>query len=161
MSETRARLDYEDFTKAAPAAYAALVALGKAVDDSGLAKELTELVKLRASQINGCAFCLQLHLNIARKLGMPNQKLDLVAAWREAGVFTEKEMAALAWTEILTDVARQGAADEAYAAVRRHFNETEALFLTVAIGTINQWNRIAVALRFTPPIPRRDKASGV
>ncbi len=159
MSETHARLDYEHFAKTAAAA--ALLTLGKAVDESGLAKELTELIKLRASQINGCAFCLQLHLNIARKLGMPNQKLDLVATWREAGVFTDREMAALAWTEILTDVARQGAADEAYAAVRRHFSETEALFLTVAIGTINQWNRIAVALRFPPPIPRQDKAGRV
>jgi AhpD family alkylhydroperoxidase len=152
------RLTYEAFTKTAPAAHAALTALGKAVDESGLEKELTELVKLRASQLNGCAFCIQFHLNAARRLGLASEKLDLVAAWRDAGVFTPREMAALAWTEALTEMGPEGMSDQAYAALLRQFNASEAVFLTVAIGTINQWNRIAVALRFPPPVARASGA---
>ena len=154
MSGSHPRLSAEDFAKTAASAYGALIALGKAVDDSGLEKGLTEIVKLRASQINGCAYCLQLHLNIARKLGLPGAKLDLVAVWREAGVFTDREMAALAWTEALTQRAAEGATDENYAALLQHFSPSEAMFLTVSIATINSWNRIAGALRFAPPIPR-------
>jgi AhpD family alkylhydroperoxidase len=150
MSSAHSRSTYQDFANAAAASHAALLALGKSVDDSGLEKTLTELVKLRASQINGCAFCLQYHLDTARKLGVPADKLDLVAAWREAGVFSLREMAALAWTETLTEMTADVTSDEAYAALLQHFTETEAMFLTVAIGTINQWNRIAVALRFPP-----------
>jgi len=151
---SHSRLTYEAFTKVAPAAHAALTALGKAVDESGLEKELTELVKLRASQLNGCAFCIQFHLNAARRLGLASEKLDLVAAWPDAGVFTPREMAALAWTEALTEMGPESTSDQAYAALLRHFNEKEAVFLTVAVGTINQWNRIAVALRFPPPVAR-------
>jgi AhpD family alkylhydroperoxidase len=154
-----ARLTYQGFAKAAPASHAALIALGKSVDESGLDKTLTELLKLRASQINGCAFCLQYHLDIARKLGVAPEKLDLVAAWREAGVFTPREMAALAWTETLTDMTPEVTSDDAYAALLKHFTETEAMFLTVAIGTINQWNRIAVALRFPPPRMASERAA--
>ena len=160
MIGSHPRLSYEDFVKAAPTANAALLALGKAVDDSGLEKPLTEIVKVRASQINGCAFCIQFHLNMARKIGIPGEKLDLVAAWPEAGVFTEREMVALAWTEALTGIAvAAGASDAAYPALLRHFTENEALFLTVAVGTVNQWNRIAVALRFPPPLPCPTTAS--
>jgi AhpD family alkylhydroperoxidase len=150
------RVDYQAFAKLAPEVHAALLSLGKAADDSGLDKELTELVKLRASQINGCAFCLQLHLNIARKLGVSAAKLDLVAAWKDAGVFTARERVALAWTELLSNVATQGAPDQVYAALREYFTETEAVFLTVAIGTINHWNRLGVGLRFSPPIIRQE-----
>ena len=149
-----ARLEREGFRKIAPEAHAALLALGKAAEDSGLGKELLELVKLRASQINGCAFCVQLHLNVARAAGMAAEKLDLCAVWREAGVFSPREQAALAWTESLTDVSRKGASDADYAALRETFSESEAVFLTVAVGTINMWNRIAVAFRFSPQIPR-------
>lgn len=144
------RLDAPDFTRTAPAVYAAMLALGKAVDDAGLEKELTELVKVRASQINGCAYCLQLHLDVARKAGVPQAKLDLVATWREAGAFSARECAALAWTEALTDVARQGAPDELHAQVAAQFPGAQLAFLTTAIATINAWNRIAVALRFAP-----------
>lgn len=155
MSASDGSISYEEFAQKAAASHAALLALGKSVDESGLEKPLTELVKLRASQINGCAFCVQLHLNIARKLGVAGEKLDLVAAWREAGVFTPREMAALAWTEALTEMSAEVASGAGYSALRQHFTETEALFLTVTVGTINQWNRIAVALRFPPPVPRR------
>ena len=153
------RIDYPDFTRAAGDAYKALIALSKSVDDSGLEKPLTELVKLRASQLNGCTFCLRLHLNIACKLGMAEDKLDMVAAWREAPVFSPRERAALAWTEALTHLGPEGVSDAAYAALRQEFSETEALFLTVTVGTINQWNRIAVALRFAPPAAERRVAA--
>ncbi len=150
MTTNHSRVSYENFAKLAAPARAALIALGKAVDEAGLDKGLSEILKLRASQINGCAFCVRMHVDIARKLGVAEEKIDLVAVWREAGVFTDREMAALAWTEALTTLAPEGPSDTAYAALREHFTESEAVLLTVAIGTINQWNRIAVALRFAP-----------
>ena len=152
--DARPRMGYEEFTKAAAPVRGALLALGKAVDDSGLDKTLTELLKLRASQINGCAFCLQLHLNIARKLGVPSEKLDLVGVWRETDVFSPRERAALAWTEALTELNDEGARAAAGAALPQHFTHDEILFLTVTIGTINQWNRVAIGLSFPPPIPK-------
>ena len=144
------RVRYEDFTKAAPGAYAGLASLTKAVDESGLEKSLTELIKLRASQMNGCAYCVSFHLNMLRKLEVPQEKVDLVAVWRDAGAFSAREMAALAWTEALTALSATSASDEAYAALLEEFNPSEAMFLTVAIGTINNWNRLGVALRFAP-----------
>ena len=161
MSTLHARKESEDFKQIAPAAYAAIMSLGKAIEDSGLGKELLELIKIRASQINGCAFCAQLHLNIARKHDIPQEKLDLVAVWRDAGIFSERERAALAWTETLTDVARQGVSDSAYAAALAEFSEREIAHLTAAVGHINLWNRIAVAFRFSPPIPRQAAAEPV
>jgi AhpD family alkylhydroperoxidase len=151
MSGVDSRVRYEDFVARAPAVAAALRELGQTAGEAGLDKRLVELIKARASQINGCAFCLQFHLNIARKLGVPAAKLDLVAAWREAGVFDERERAALAWTETLTRLGPEAASDAEYAALRAAFSDDEALSLTVAIGLINQWNRIGVALRFAPP----------
>lgn len=147
------RSDWPSFEQAAPSVVAALRMLGKAVDDSGLDKQLTELLKLRASQLNGCAFCLQFHLNLARKLGLAQAKIDLVATWREAGVFSARERAALAWTEALTLMAQQHVADALYAEVQAEFSESEIAFLTTAVGAINAWNRIAGALQFSPPIP--------
>jgi AhpD family alkylhydroperoxidase len=147
------RSDYSDFERAAPAVVAALRQLSKAVDDSGLDKQLTELLKLRASQLNGCAFCLQFHLNLARKLGLTSVKIDLVATWREAGVFSTRERAALAWTEALTLMAQQPVADAAYAALQAEFSDPEIAFLTTAVAAINAWNRIAGALQFAPPSP--------
>jgi AhpD family alkylhydroperoxidase len=149
---TEARMEFADFDKAAPEARAALSALSKAVGDSGLDKGLTELIKIRASQINGCGFCVQFHLNLARKLQVSQTKMDLVAVWRDAGVFTNREMAALAWTEVLTGIGLEGVSDEAYMAVRMEFGENELVFLTAAVASINAWNRIAMAYRFTPPV---------
>lgn len=143
-------MSYEEFSRAAAPVRDALLALSRAVDASGLDNSLTELVKLRASQINGCAFCVQLHLNMARKLKIPAEKLDLVAVWREAGIFSERENAALAWTEAMTRLTETREAAEGELA--KHFSPSEAMFLTVAIATINQWNRIAIALKFPPPI---------
>lgn len=155
MSAFQSRVSMEDFASRAPAAPAALRRLGEAIDASGLDKALTEFVKLRASQINGCAYCVQFHLNLLRKLEVAPEKLDLVAVWREAGIFSEREAAALAWTEALTEALKDGASDDAYAALLTQFTEQEAIFLTAAIGLINAWNRIGVGLRFAPPIPGR------
>jgi AhpD family alkylhydroperoxidase len=146
-----ARLELTDFERLAPEARAALSAVSKAASDSGLDKGLLELVKIRASQINGCAFCVQFHLNLARRLAVEQRKLDLLAAWHDAGVFSPREMAALAWTEALTHLSPASVSDEAWARVREVFSENEAVFLTVAIASIQAWNRIAMALRFTPP----------
>jgi len=137
-------------TKAAPGAHAGLTALSRSVDESGLEKSLTELIKLRASQINGCAFCASFHLNALRKLGASQEKVDLLPVWRDAGVFSDREMAALAWTETLTNVSSTAASNAAYSALLDQFSESEATFLCVAIATINAWNRLGVALRFAP-----------
>ena len=151
---TDARMEFAEFEKTAPQARAALTALSKAVGDSGLDKALTELIKIRASQVNGCAFCVQFHLNLAREFDMPQTKLDLVAVWRDAGVFTAREMAALAWTEALTHVTPFGVSDEDFADARKEFSESELVFLTAAVASINAWNRIAMAFRFSPPVPQ-------
>ena len=149
------RIPYDTFQKTAPGAQAALLAMGRSTDDSGLDKAIVELVKLRVSQINNCAFCLQIHLNVSRRLGVPQEKLDLVATWEEAGIFSEKERAALAWAEALAHLAGNSISDAAYSAVREHFSEEEVVFLSVSIATINAWNRLGAAFRFAPPIPKR------
>ena len=142
----------------APGVVAALRALGTAVEASGLEKTLTELLKIRASQINRCAFCLQFHLNVARSLGVPAAKLDLVATWQEAGIYSERERAALAWLEALTTMAQQPVAHSARDALAAHFSATEVAHLTAAIAGINAWNRIAGGLGFPPPIPPAHRA---
>lgn len=146
------RITQQDFYKIAPAARDALIALGKAVDASGMPKDLSELLKLRVSQMNGCAFCLNMHLGIARKLGVPAAKLDLVAAWRDADIYSSRERAALAWAEALTDFAHGEAMDGAYKTLQQEFSQDEIAFLTAAIANINAWNRISVGLRFAPVI---------
>jgi AhpD family alkylhydroperoxidase len=153
-------IPYETFQKTSPGAQAALLAMGKSTDESGLDKAIVELAKLRVSQINNCAFCLQIHLNVSRRLGVAQEKLDLVATWPEAGIFSERECAALAWAETLTHLAGQSVPDAAYDAVRRHFSEGELVFLSTAIATINAWNRLGAAFRFAPPIPKKVAAEG-
>ena len=153
------RITYDAFAKAAPAAQAALLAMGKTADESGIDKQVIELVKLRVSQINNCAFCLQIQLNVSRRLGIAGEKLDLVATWHEAGIFSDKECAALAWAETLTKLDGRTVPDEAYDAVRKHFSESEVVFLSVAVATINAWNRLGAALRFAPPIPKKVAAA--
>ncbi|MHB1586095.1 MAG: carboxymuconolactone decarboxylase family protein [Acidiferrobacteraceae bacterium] len=147
------RIIRTDYDRTAPAVTVALRDLGQAVDDSGLDKSLIELIKLRASQINGCAYCIQYHLNVARRLGVVPVKLDLVAAWREAGIYSARECSALAWTEALTLMAEYPVSDTVYTELQAQFSETEIAFLTAAIGAINAWNRIAGALHFAPPVP--------
>jgi AhpD family alkylhydroperoxidase len=144
----------QDFQKYAAAGNNAIIELSKAVAASGLDPELQQLVKLRASQINGCAFCTQLHLNESRHMGIAAPKLDLIAVWREAGVFSEKEKAALQWTELLTRLSEHHISDADFAAVSAHFAPQELAWLSIAVGVINTWNRIAAPFQYTPPIPR-------
>ena len=106
---------------------------------------------MRASQINGCAFCLDMHAKDARKAGESEARLYLLPAWRESPLYTARERAALAWTEALTLVAEKGAPDALYEELKRHFNEKEIVDLTVLIGTINAWNRLAIAFRNVHP----------
>jgi AhpD family alkylhydroperoxidase len=117
---------------------------------------LIELIKIRGSQINGCAYCLQFHLNAARRAKITETKLGLVAVWRDAGIFSAREKAALAWTEALTHVTPAGVDDPTYNDAAKEFTESELASLTVAIATINAWNRIAMTYRFTPPIPPKE-----
>jgi AhpD family alkylhydroperoxidase len=143
-------IDYQEFTRLAPDSVAGLSKLSASASASGLDKGLIELVKIRVSQLNGCAFCLQYPLNLARKLGVAPEKLDLVAAWRDAGVFSAQEEAALTWAEQLTLMAAAEIPAGAYPALRAQFSENEAVFLSVAIATINAWNRLGAGLRFSP-----------
>ena len=138
------------FSNALPDVVTALRTVSQASSE-GMDKGLIELIKLRASQINGCAFCLQLHLNWARKAGVPQVKLDRVAAWHEAPGFSVQERAALAWTEALSDPLRRSETESAREALDAVFDNDQVLRLTVAVAAINAWNRIAGPLGFTPP----------
>jgi len=147
---SHARKEYKDFMALAPDAYDVVLALGKVAAAAGIDKPLLELIKLRASQINGCAFCVQYHILQGESLGMSADKLNLVVVWREAPQFTGRERAALAWTEALTLLA-DGVSDEVYAQASAEFSEKELAYLTSAIASINVWNRFGAAFRWTPP----------
>ncbi|WP_315779019.1 MULTISPECIES: carboxymuconolactone decarboxylase family protein [unclassified Bradyrhizobium] len=146
---SHARSKYTDFRSLAPELYDAILAVSQQAAKAGLDKQLLELVKIRASQINGCAFCVQHHVLLAEKLGLSVDKINLVVVWREAPQFTARERAALAFTEALTRL-EGGVSDEVYALARAEFSEAELVFLTSAIGVINLWNRYGVAFRWTP-----------
>ncbi|NPU15074.1 carboxymuconolactone decarboxylase family protein [Bradyrhizobium sp. 83002] len=146
---SHARSEYTDFRSLAPELYDAILAVSQQAAKAGLDKQLLELVKIRASQINGCAFCVQHHVLLAEKLGLSADKINLVVVWREAPQFTARERAALAFTEALTRL-EGGVSDEVYALARAEFSEAELVFLTSAIGVINLWNRYGVAFRWTP-----------
>jgi len=138
------RLDYASVLPAAPQA---LLGVEKVIASSSLEPTLLELVKVRASQINGCAFCLDMHTKDARAIGEDEQRLHLVAAWREASCFSERERAALAWSEAVTLLPESGAPDDVYDALRPVFSEEEIVALTLAISLINVWNRLSVGFR--------------
>ena len=140
----KARLDP---AKVAPDAYKAMHALHNFVENSGLDHKLLELIKTRASQINGCAFCIHMHTRDARKLGETEERLYLLSAWRESPLYSDRERAALAWTEALTLLSETHAPDEVYEEARLHFSEEELVKLTLAINVINSWNRFAVGFR--------------
>jgi AhpD family alkylhydroperoxidase len=135
-----------------PAITKSLIALGQAAQASGLEASLIHLIKLRASQINGCAYCLHLHANEARKDGESQTRLDLLSAWHEVPIFNAREKAALKWTEILTLIANGGVTDEQYNAVADEFTQEEIVNLTAAIVTINSWNRISIGFHFLPKL---------
>jgi len=153
---SHARSEPKDFRSLAPEAYEAVAALGEIAAKAGIDKQLLELIKLRASQINGCAFCVQYHILQGESLGVTTDKLNLVVVWREAPMFSSRERAALAWTEALTLVT-EGVSDEVYAQVRAEFSDRELAYLSAAVGSINVWNRLGAAYRWTPS--RRPKAA--
>ena len=148
-----------DVTKVSPAVYQAAAALQTYVDQSGLDAKLRELIKIRASQINGCAFCLAMHTRDARKIGETDERMHLLAAWREAPVYNARERAALAWVEAITLVTQGHVPDEAFEAVRKQFSEKEIVDLTAAAAAINTWNRIAIAFRVPPQVDSRREAA--
>ena len=139
-----------DFYKASPTGTRAMMALEKAVSECGLEKPLMELVRLRASQINGCAFCVDMHSADARKGGETERRLYAVAVWQETPFFTPRERAALAWTEAVTQISTHGAPDDVYAALNAQFTQKEQMDLTLAISMINCWNRLAISFRKMP-----------
>jgi AhpD family alkylhydroperoxidase len=150
MSMSHARSEYTDFQSLAPDAFEVVRTLGQVAGKAGLDKQLLELIKIRASQINGCAFCLQYHILQSETLGVPVDKVNLVAVWREAPQFSPRERAALAWTEALT-LLPNGVSDEVYAQANAEFSEKELVYLTSAVASINTWNRFGAAFRWTPP----------
>ncbi len=140
------RLDYKT---ASPEAFKAMLGLETQVHRSALEGSLLELVKSRASQANGCAWCLDMHTKDARARGEEEQRLYLLSVWRDAPCYSERERAALAWTEAVTELGPEGVEDAIYDEARRHFDETALVNLTLAIIAINGWNRLNVAFRTT------------
>jgi AhpD family alkylhydroperoxidase len=140
----QARLDY---AKTAPDGFKAKLGLEQYSRHSGVEPDQRELVKMRASQINGCAFCLDMHSKDARAAGETEQRLYALNAWRETPFFSERERAALTWTETVTRVSETHVPDETYESVRQHFSEKELVDLTLAIIAINGWNRLAISFR--------------
>jgi AhpD family alkylhydroperoxidase len=152
---SHARSEYAAFKALAPDAFEVVLELGRVAAKAGIDKQLLELIKLRASQINGCAFCVQHHILLAESLGVPADKLNLVVVWREAPLFSPRERAALAWTEALT-LLTAGVDDAVYAEAAAEFSEKELTYLTSAIASINVWNRFGAAYRWTPAARKKD-----
>jgi len=141
------RLDYGSVS---PESLKGMYELEKYVHGSGLERKLYELVKIRASQINGCAYCLDMHTKDARKAGETEQRLHVLSAWREAPFYTDRERKALEWTEALTLVSQNHVSDELYESVKKHFTDKELVALTMAIVAINGWNRLAIGFGSEP-----------
>ena len=154
-----------NWAKAGPAAYRSLLGVHKyLVGQSGLEPRLLALMDLRASQINGCAFCVDMHCKDLRSMGENEERLYMVVTWRESSLYSERERAALAWTEAVTTLAGREVSDEAYEAARREFSEAELTNLTLSIATINSWNRMNIAFRreagtYQPPAAKAASAS--
>lgn len=142
------------YGKVVPDAYKAVLGLETFVQKSGLERRFVHLVKLRASQINGCAYCVDMHSKEARHDGLSEQWINLLCVWQESPVYDARERALLAWTEAVTLLADTGAPDEDYAALREHFSDEDIVKLTVAIATINVWNRLAVGFRSQHPVDK-------
>lgn len=141
------RIEYKSI---APDGVAAMRGLESYLNHCGLESSLIELVKMRASQINGCAFCLDMHSKDARSRGETEQRLYLLSAWREAPFYSERERAALAWTEALTLISTNDVPNEVYEQARRHFEEKELVDLSLAVAAINSWNRLSIAFHTVP-----------
>ncbi|HLR26158.1 MAG TPA: carboxymuconolactone decarboxylase family protein [Fodinibius sp.] len=147
LIKKKERLNYQ---KVAPNAFKGLIELDKYVQASNIGDKLYELVKMRASQINGCAYCLDMHSKDARAGGETEQRLYGLNAWRETPFYSERERAALAWTEALTEISINEVSDELYESVREYFDEEEMVALTMLIIAINGWNRLAIPFRTEP-----------
>jgi AhpD family alkylhydroperoxidase len=145
-----------DVPRVNPAAFKAMRDFQSYVNATPLEHSLKELVKIRASQINQCAYCLHMHLRDARKAGESQERLDLIGAWREAPVFSSRERAALAWTEAVTLLADTHVPDEVYEMAKAEFTEQELVDLTMALVAINGWNRLQVSFRVPPAVARND-----
>lgn len=141
-----------NYAKSSPGAVKAMLDMERYLHGCGLEEPLLHMIKLRASQINGCAYCLDMHSKDARRAGETEQRLYLLSAWRESPLYSDRERAALAWTECLTRVATDGAPDEVYAAVQAQFAPKEIVDLTILIGLINLWNRLAIGMRSQHPV---------
>lgn len=139
-----------DINKVAPGALKAMYSLQKYVDECGLEHSLLYLIKVRASQINGCAYCLDMHTKDARANGETEQRLYTLSAWKETPFYTEREQAALAWTEAVTLITEGHVPDEVFERVRAHFSDEELINLTMAVATINSWNRLILTFRVVP-----------
>ncbi|HZH52772.1 MAG TPA: carboxymuconolactone decarboxylase family protein [Microvirga sp.] len=148
-----------DTFAAAPATMKAMLDLESKVKASGLEPSLIHLVKTRASQINGCAYCIHMHTREARADGETEERLYLLDAWRESPLYSDRERAALAWTEALTLVSQTHAPDEDYALLKAHFTDEEQVKLTLAIGAINAWNRFAIGFRAIHPVGEQRAAA--
>ena len=140
--------------KFAPDTVKAAQAFEQHLANSGLEQSLYHLVKTRASQINGCAFCIHMHTRDARAHGETEERLYLLDAWRESPLYSDRERAALAWTESLTHIGETHAPDDVYEEVRKHFSEVETVNLTMLIGMINLWNRLAISMRSAHPVSK-------
>ncbi|MET3436092.1 MULTISPECIES: carboxymuconolactone decarboxylase family protein [Sphingomonas] len=136
----------------APEAIKAMTALEQSFTKSGLDHDLLELVKFRVSQINGCAFCLHMHATDLRRHGESEMRLYMLSAWRESTLYSDRERAALGWAEALTLLPETGAPDADYDALKAAFSDAEQVWLTMAIGAINTWNRLQVAFRVAHPV---------
>jgi len=147
-----------NYASASAGGYAAMRQLNDYVESCGLERSLLELIKTRASQINGCAYCLDMHTKDARAEGETEQRLHTLSAWRETPFFSERERAALAWTEAVTSIADGPIGDELYDHVSIHFSSKELVDLTLAIIAINGWNRLAIPFRTQPGTYRRERA---
>lgn len=158
MTAMKPRFEYHTRV---PEVMQAMIAFNKAVENSGLERGLLHLVKIRASQINGCSYCVNMHNYEALEDGETQQRLFLVAAWKESPLFSERERAALAWTEAVTLVSHAGVPDALYAEARGQFSEEDLVKLTFAIGAINVWNRLSVSFHSIHPVqPVRKAAAG-
>jgi AhpD family alkylhydroperoxidase len=150
-----------NYAKSAPGSYKAMLGLEQYLHQCGLEESLIHLIKLRASQLNGCAYCIDMHWKDLRAIGEDEQRLYSLDAWRESPLYSERERAGLAWTEAVTMVADGHVPDSVYEEVRPHFSEKELADLTFAIATINAWNRLSIASRAIPGSyqPRKREAT--
>ncbi|HEV8485949.1 MAG TPA: carboxymuconolactone decarboxylase family protein [Blastocatellia bacterium] len=154
-----------DYLKAGRGAYQAMLGLEKYLHECGLEESLIHLIKLRTSQINGCAYCIDMHWKDLRSIGEEEQRLYGLDAWEESPYYTDRERAALAWTEAVTSIREGHAPDEVYELAAKQFTEKELADLTLAIATINAWNRLSIAARTVPgtyqPAKARELKTGV